>query len=363
MAEKALIIDVSKCIGCRACQVSCKRWWELPAIPTRNRGTYENPPDFSAETWTTVRFREVNQNGATRWLFQKQQCMHCSAAVCVQVCPTYARTYNPLGFVDIDQERCIGCGRCVAYCPFKVPKLGSTNLTPRLEIKEAIPRFVAYNCTFCKDRVADGLTTACAKTCPTGAIKFGERRDLVWEGRDRVSQIKTDYPDAYFYGEKELGGLHIMYVLPERSSYYGLPQDPKVDLYPGFPATAFPAWYSQAINTGRLPTFPYGAYPDWYLQPAPSSLPGSAGSVGAVGARGPEGLSGPVGPQGATGARGPEGPTGPAGPPGAPAPRMGWAQAMGWGWVGVAVTAVAGALVFVIRRKMERVGKSPDASG
>src|SRR4030065_2232386 len=106
MAEKAILFDTSKCIACRACQVACKEWWELPAVSTKTRGTYETPPDLSAETWNKIRFSEIGQNGTVRWLFTRQACMHCTTAACVWVCPTYARTYSSLGFITIDQERC-----------------------------------------------------------------------------------------------------------------------------------------------------------------------------------------------------------------------------------------------------------------
>ena len=197
MAEIALLIDTSKCMACRGCQVACKQWWELPAVSTTNRGTYENPPDLSAETWTIVKFKEQTNNGTLRWLFNLRRCMHCTDAACVTVCPTYARAHDPLGFVTVDQERCIGCGLCVNSCPFEVPKLGSHDVTDRIKVEIGTPRNVTYNCRFCKDRIADGLTPACAKTCPPGAIQFGERDALVEIGRARVDELKAAYPDAY----------------------------------------------------------------------------------------------------------------------------------------------------------------------
>ena len=135
MAEKAILFDGTKCTACRGCQVACKQWWELPAVTTTNRGTYENPPDLSAETWNKMMFREVGDNGTLRWLFTTQRCMHCTEAVCVWVCPTYARQYGEHGSVVIDQDRCIGCGRCVVFCPFQVPKFGAQDVSARIPVE------------------------------------------------------------------------------------------------------------------------------------------------------------------------------------------------------------------------------------
>jgi len=227
-------------------------------VSTRNQGTYENPPDFSAETWNIVQFKEMESDGVLQWLFRPKLCMHCTKAACVEVCPTYARTYDPLGFVTIDQERCIACVRCVSYCPFSVPRIGNHDTTDRIKVEIATPRTVAYNCAFCRDRVADGLTPACAKTCPSGAIQFGEREQLIERGRARVNKLKATHPHAYLYGEKELGGLHVMYVLTEEVSVYDLPKDPRLARYPAFNAAELPAWYKEAVATGKLPAVPPG---------------------------------------------------------------------------------------------------------
>ncbi|MFC2072187.1 4Fe-4S dicluster domain-containing protein [Chloroflexota bacterium] len=265
---KALLIDTSKCMACRGCQVACKQWWELPAVATTNRGTYENPPDLSAETWNKIRFKEIGSNGTVSWLFTRQACMHCTEAACVKVCPTYARGYHELGFVTLDQERCIGCGRCLMACPFGVPQFGGQDVSNRLAIELGGARTVTYNCLFCADRVEGGLAPSCAKTCPSGAIEFGDRADLITQGKARVDYLKSTYPKAQLYGENELGGLHQMFVLIEEPSVHDLPEQPKVGTLPEFDDKMLPDWYNQAIADNKLPSFPSGARPEWYQRQA-----------------------------------------------------------------------------------------------
>lgn len=365
MAEKAMLIDTSKCMACRACQVACKQWWELPGESTTQTGTYENPPDLSAETWTKIKFTEIGDNGTVKWLFRKLQCLHCTEAVCVKVCPTYARAYQDLGYVTIDENRCIGCARCMAYCPFQVPRLGSHDVSARIAVEIGPARSVAYKCVLCKDRIENGLSTNCTKTCPTGAIQFGPRVDLVEQGLARVDTLKATYPDASLYGENELGGLHVMYVLTEESSVYGLPTDPEVGTYSEFPEDSLPGWYIEAITHGQIPAFPRGARPEWYLQPIPELTVGGPGEPGATGPTGPAGQTGSAGPEGPggqtgsggqTGPAGPEGPGGQTGPAGSEGPEgaegMQWVGSLGWGLLGVGAAATA--LLWVIGRRKGR---------
>ncbi|MBI2907978.1 MAG: 4Fe-4S dicluster domain-containing protein [Chloroflexi bacterium] len=319
MAEKSVLFDTTKCIACRACQVACKQWWELPATLTANRGTYENPPDLSAETWNKIRFEETGgRDGTVRWLFTRQACMHCTEAPCVWVCPTYARTHHALGYVSTDQERCIGCGRCVEFCPFEVPRLDGDNISPRVTVKASIPRTVAYKCKFCEDRLAEGLSPSCVKTCPTGALQFGDRTMMVEQGRGRVAGLAATHPRAYLYGENELRGLHVMYVLTDDPHIYGLPDKPRLGVYPEFDENTFPDWYVKAVAGKSLPLFPPEARPDWYMQPKLAPTPGP-----------PE----------------PESPKRLAGRD------MGWGGPALSGWLAI---GVVGALSWVIRRKSQR---------
>jgi formate dehydrogenase iron-sulfur subunit len=209
--DVAMLVDVTKCVSCWWCYAACKNYNKLPETIKPDP---ENPPPLSPEVWTTLK----PIKSGTEWHSRKQACNHCTDAACVEVCPTGALSYNKMGFVQYDKEKCSGCGYCVEFCPFGIPQLESNQVTG-----------VAMNkCTFCKDRVANGEQPACAAACPTGAIKFGKRAELVQEGRERVATLGKTNTNAVFYGDKELGGLHVMYVLDDAPEVYGLPSDPEV---------------------------------------------------------------------------------------------------------------------------------------
>jgi formate dehydrogenase iron-sulfur subunit len=226
MSEKAILFDANKCIACRGCQVACKQWNELKAVKTANRGSYENPPDLSPDTWVTIKFREEVEGDTVRWLFSRRSCMHCTEAACAEVCPSGALFHNEYGFVAYDKEQCIGCGYCTQYCPFNVPRLDAGRITGVGKMDK---------CTLCtspsRDRLSIGEVPACVTTCPTGALIYGNREELVAEGSRRVSSLRTSnpksYPQAMLYGETELGGLHVLYVLADSPEVYGLPKEPQ----------------------------------------------------------------------------------------------------------------------------------------
>ena len=216
---KAMLHDASMCTGCRACQTACKQWNSLPAESIGYGGIYDNPRGLSSQTWTLIKARELSTNGEKDLLLCKYQCMHCTEAACVKVCPTNALTYHPLGFVAYDEDKCSGCGYCADACPFQVPHLAGNTLTGIQKMRK---------CTFCQDRVPEGRQTACAEACPADAILYGDRDELIVEGKKRVDQIKNTYPRARLYGENELGGLHVMYVLKEAPPVYQFPEQPQV---------------------------------------------------------------------------------------------------------------------------------------
>lgn len=208
MAEMAILIDVSRCTACRACQVACKEWNRLPGEATSFTGSYQNPPDLSATTWTLVQFRETADGDGLHWRFRKAQCMHCTDAICYAACPNDAITKYPEGNVVINQERCQGCLRCVESCPFQVPHLNPTTKK-------------TAKCRGCVDRVMNGLPPACVKTCTSGALQYGGRARLLREAKARRDKL---FPRGVIYGEREMGGLHVLYLLPGPPALYGLPE-------------------------------------------------------------------------------------------------------------------------------------------
>jgi len=210
------VIDTTKCIGCRSCQVACKNWNQLPATETAFSGSYENPSDLSPETWSRVKFNEHLNNGEVNWYFSFYSCMHCMDPVCVKICPYDAISKSSLGPVIVDKELCTGCGTCAAACPYQVPRIGGGKM---------------WKCTFCFERISNGMEPACAKACPTGTISFGKASEKIAEAEARVASLREKgYDNAQIYGQEELGGLSVIYILADTPDKYGLPIDPEFSL-------------------------------------------------------------------------------------------------------------------------------------
>jgi len=232
MADKAILFDATRCTACRGCQVACKQWNEndefIPtvenSVDSKNRGSYENPPDLSPTTWIKMEFREVAPDGQVRWLFTRRACMHCTDAGCVKVCPTGALYHDENGFVGYNKDLCSGCGYCIEACPFNVPRSEHNIITGIAKMDK---------CTICTtpglNRIAEGYEPACVKTCPPHALEYDDRNKLVAEGKKRVTSLKSKgWTNANLYGENELGGLHVMYVLDDHPAVYGLPVNPRI---------------------------------------------------------------------------------------------------------------------------------------
>ena len=221
VGEVAKLIDTSKCIGCKACQVACSEWNELRDEIGSNVGVYDNPRDLSAESWTLMRFAEhENSAGNLEWLIRKDGCMHCAEPGCLAACPSPGAIVKYAnGIVDFNQDHCIGCGYCITGCPFDIPRISQKD-------------HKAYKCTLCSDRVAVGLEPACVKTCPTGAIVFGSKEDMLEHADGRIKDLKErGFEQAGLYDPAGVGGTHVMYVLHHADQpelYSGLPSDPSI---------------------------------------------------------------------------------------------------------------------------------------
>jgi formate dehydrogenase iron-sulfur subunit len=217
--SKAVLYDINRCTGCRGCQVACKQWNEndefIPTeengVPAKNWGSYENPPHLSANTWTKIRFTELEYNGKFHWVFTKLQCMHCEHPACAAACPVGALQKTPDGPVVYDDDKCFGCRYCMMACPFGIPTFQWESPLPWIR-----------KCTFCYERLNEGLEPACVKTCPTNALMLGEREELLVEARKRIAASPDKYID-HIYGEKEVGGTSWLYISPVPFEMLGLP--------------------------------------------------------------------------------------------------------------------------------------------
>lgn len=216
----AKLIDESICIGCKACQVACMNWNDLRDDVGDNIGVYDNPSDLTPQSWTVMKFFEVEpEEGNLEWLIRKDGCMHCEDPGCLKACPSPGAIVKySNGIVDFISENCIGCGYCVKGCPFDVPRISEVDNK-------------AYKCTLCSDRVNVGLEPACVKTCPTGAITFGLKDDMVAYGEQRAIELQErGHQHAALYNPQGVGGTHVMYVLKhgDRPELEGLPANPQI---------------------------------------------------------------------------------------------------------------------------------------
>ncbi len=225
MAEKIKLYDNAKCTACRGCQLACKQWNNLRAGQTQNTGTYQNPPSLQPNTYMIIRYQDhVDDKGNVRWLFRKEACMHCTDAACVKVCPSGALYYNSdFKIVGMDREKCIGCKNCVVACPFEIPRYDRG--TDKV-----------YKCDMCESRIINNLEPACVKACPTGALKWGNKDEILKIAAARLKEIGGK---AALYGDKFVGGTHLLYVLNENpETYAGIKKNPQVP----FAVTIWKSW-------------------------------------------------------------------------------------------------------------------------
>jgi formate dehydrogenase iron-sulfur subunit len=218
--------DTTVCIGCKACEVACKEWNQLPA---RGDGgahlemsglSYDNTVRLDGTTWRHVKFVEQfpePYNG--RWLMMSDVCKHCVQAPCLEVCPTGAIIRTEFDTVVIQSDTCNGCRDCIAACPFGVIDINHVSGT-------------AQKCTLCYDRTSVGLEPACSKACPTDSIQFGPIAELQQRAQRRVEQLQAQGESkAQLYGADRngpLGGLNAFFLLVDEPEAYGLPREPKM---------------------------------------------------------------------------------------------------------------------------------------
>jgi formate dehydrogenase iron-sulfur subunit len=240
-ARKGFFTDTTLCIGCKACEVACKEWNQLPADGFGFTGhSYDNTGELNGSTWRHVAFVEQLRSGATpppaqsqstasgdhqvlrpdagRWLMESDVCKHCTHAACLDVCPTGALMRTEFGTVVVQQDVCNGCGYCVPACPFGV-------------IDKRAYDGHAGKCTMCYDRLKDGETPSCAKACPTQSIQYGDLEELRTRADVRLAKLQREghYTDASLYlrdTDNGIGGAGAFFLLLDKPEVYGLPPNP-----------------------------------------------------------------------------------------------------------------------------------------
>ena len=243
-AAMGFFTDTSICIGCKACEIACKQWNQLPANePLWTGSSYDNTGQLSATTWRHVQFIEHIERpdipliqpsaalmsgsqstalpffNSDRWLMQSDVCKHCANAPCLEACPTGSIIRTEFDTVYVQQDICNGCGYCVVACPFGVIA------------RDQYGDHTAHKCTLCYDRLKEGFEPACAKACPTDSIQFGEVEQLKIQARERLGILhERGVKEAQLYGVDDSildGGLNSFFLLLDQPEVYNLPQNPQ----------------------------------------------------------------------------------------------------------------------------------------
>ena len=233
--------DVTLCIGCKACEVACKEWNELPADGYAFSGnSYDNTGRLAASTWRHVAFVEQMDRETpldSRWMMLSDVCKHCTHAGCLEACPTGAIIRNEFDNVYIQPDVCNGCGYCVPSCPF-----GVVDVLEGRVAAHGTGSGVAQKCTLCYDRQKENLEPACAKACPTDSIAFGPVEELKKKAQERVERLTAQGKHVQLYGLGDdmgaVGDLGAFFLLPDRPEVFNLPPRPVL------PSTFQPAAYA-----------------------------------------------------------------------------------------------------------------------
>ena len=246
MTVTGFFTDSTLCIGCKACEVACKEWNEVPDDGYVWSGfSYDNTTALGHSTWRHVKFVENetqtgaggNAPGFFTWGFSSDVCKHCANAGCLESCPTGSIVRTEFGSVFVQPDICNGCGYCVVSCPFGV-------------VDRRPDDGRAFKCTFCYDRQRGGEAPACAKACPTNSILFGDLEELERAADRRIAELHAmGMTDANVWNPKHtsVGGTNAFFLVRGDPSKYNLPQNPEV------PTTLLPqAWTSAAIGAGAL---------------------------------------------------------------------------------------------------------------
>jgi formate dehydrogenase iron-sulfur subunit len=236
--------DTSVCIGCKACEVACKEWNQLPGNEPAFGDGYDNTGQLDAQNWRHVQFidnvpdQPMSVGQGKAWLMMSDVCKHCQHASCMDVCPTDAIIRTEFDTVYIQPDVCNGCRDCIAACPYGVIEMDQH-------------KGVAQKCTLCYDRLQGSMEPACAKACPTQSIQFGPIIELRSRAEERVAALHSQgVPEAQLYGADDsvYGGLNAFFLLMDEPEKYGLPNAENAVL----PRRNNPLSYLTMLVTGTL---------------------------------------------------------------------------------------------------------------
>ncbi len=203
----SILVDTSRCTACRGCQIACKQWNGLPATETRQWGSYQNPQDLSADTWKLVRFADgVDPSGKVYWNFFSDQCRHCLSPGCMAEAEKGEIVQNEAtgAVIFTPKTKDLGFKATLEGCPYNIPRQN-----PKTK--------VMFKCTMCLDRITNNQVPACVKSCPTGAMIFGERDKILDLTNKRVEELKKDFPNSKALNADE---VRVIYVVKDDPKKY-----------------------------------------------------------------------------------------------------------------------------------------------
>ncbi len=208
---KSIFVDTTICTACRGCQVSCKQWHDLPAEKTKNMGSHQNPQDLSFLTYKLVRMREEIIDNKLQWLFFPDQCRHCVDAPCLATAFNEDAIYQDpaTGAILYTKEtQKLAADEIIGSCPYNIPRKAEDGTLAK--------------CDMCNDRVHNGLKPACVTTCPTGAMNFGNREEMLAMAKSRLDTVKAKFPKAMLLNPDEVNVIYLVAFDPKYYSEYAV---------------------------------------------------------------------------------------------------------------------------------------------
>ncbi len=209
--SKSFFIDTTLCTACRGCQVACKQWHNLPAENTSNTGSYQNPQDLSFSTYKLVRMEEKVVDGKLNWLFFPDQCRHCNDAPCVDVADDTTAVFKDAAtgaVIYTANTQKLDTESIIDSCPYNIPRKAQDGTLAK--------------CDMCLDRVQNGQEPACVKTCCTGAMNFGDRKDMLVLAKKRLAKVKARFPKASLIDPDDVGVIYLTAFDPKLYSDYAV---------------------------------------------------------------------------------------------------------------------------------------------